>query len=214
MIKTNAFILKWIPFAEADRIVTVFTECSGKIHGIARGSLKMNSRITGTLEPLTHVELRYVAPYGRELVIITGCDSYSSLFGDIKNLRLASAIAMMAELTIEFNVDNDPNQAFYRLLTVCHDALKEGRQPMLVLRYFELFTLKLAGFLPGLETLRSTKLRSLAGHLLKTHIDSARCHDEKTLNGLGVYLRRVIRQVLGKPLKSYIIHEQFRQLAG
>lgn len=214
MIRTRAFILKWTYFSEADRIVTVFTEEAGILTGIARGSLKMTSKITGALEPMTLVELRYVAPYGKDMVVITGCDPISSLYGTIDSLGKAAVIGVLSELTVAFNGERDPSPQFFRLLTACQAALKNGVAPALVLRYFELFTLKLSGYLPETNAIKAAPLRQLVAYFLKTHIEKATVSDHASLRSLGTYLRRIIRHTLDRPLKSYIVLQKLTSQLG
>lgn len=213
MKRTNAFILKTIPFKEADRLVTLFSEDFGRISGIACGSLKMKSKITGALEPLTQVECRFVAPHGRELVVITGCDPISSLFGRIDSPAFASVIAVLTELTHEFNHEHDPNADFYRLLVACHQALKQGKNPELVLRYFELFTIRFAGYLPEVQSIKNPELQSCIRKLSRTHILECEELDDRLTGMLGRYFRRIIRHALERPLRTYSVYARLMSSA-
>ena len=55
--KTEAVVLRSIRYAEADRILHLYTADRGRVGAIAKGIRKTTSRVGGRLEPLGHVEL-------------------------------------------------------------------------------------------------------------------------------------------------------------
>jgi DNA repair protein RecO (recombination protein O) len=57
LYKEQGIVLRRIKLAEADRIVTIMTQGSGKIRAVAKGVRKTTSRIGARLEPFTHVSL-------------------------------------------------------------------------------------------------------------------------------------------------------------
>jgi DNA repair protein RecO (recombination protein O) len=70
-VKTEAVVLRSLRFAEADRILHLYTRERGRMGAIAKGARKTRSRFGGRLEPLSHVEL--VLHEGRgELATVTG----------------------------------------------------------------------------------------------------------------------------------------------
>ncbi|MBU0502515.1 MAG: recombination protein O N-terminal domain-containing protein, partial [Candidatus Margulisbacteria bacterium] len=48
--KTCAISIKTAPFAEADKLVTLFTERYGKVKAIAKGARRIPSRLGGRVE--------------------------------------------------------------------------------------------------------------------------------------------------------------------
>src|SRR6476619_6228525 len=70
-VTTEAVVLRSLRFAEADRILHLYTADGGRAGAIAKGARKTRSRFGGRLEPLSHVEL--VLHQGRgELATVTG----------------------------------------------------------------------------------------------------------------------------------------------
>lgn len=203
MRRTRAFILRTFPFGEADRVVILFSEAEGILRAVARGSLKMKSRITGSLEPLTLVNLRYVEPHGREMVVITGCDAIRSLYSRSADLAVVSAIGLLAEITLETHADRDPNEPFFRLLELCQQGLAEGIAPELVMRYFELFTLRLTGVLPPTREIIVPEVRELAALFLRTNLLALPRQDARALDQLGIWLRRELQQAFGIRIRAY-----------
>src|SRR6185437_1767472 len=71
--KTEAVVLRSIRYAEADRILHLYTAERGRIGAIAKGIRKTTSRVGGRLEPLGHVEL-LLHQGGGELQTVTGVE--------------------------------------------------------------------------------------------------------------------------------------------
>ncbi|MFH1542815.1 MAG: DNA repair protein RecO [bacterium] len=74
--KTRAISLKTAPFAEADKMVTLFTRENGKIKAIAKGARRVPSSLGGRVETLSYGEFFIV--YGRSLDIISQCQMLES----------------------------------------------------------------------------------------------------------------------------------------
>ena len=55
--KEQGIVLRSIKLGEADKIVSILTQGSGKVRGVAKGIRKTTSRFGGRLEPFTHVNL-------------------------------------------------------------------------------------------------------------------------------------------------------------
>ena len=71
--KTQAVVLRSIRYAEADRILHLYTSDRGRVGAIAKGIRKTTSRVGGRLEPLGHVELM-LHQGGGELHTVTGVE--------------------------------------------------------------------------------------------------------------------------------------------
>lgn len=209
MQKTQAFTLKTYPFREADRVTIFFSEEFGIVRGVARGSLKMKSKVSGALEPLTLVNLRFVEPHGRDLVVVTGCDAVRSLYHHFSDLFFSAAVGVIAEITLESHADRDPNQPYFRLLELAQRALKEDISPGIVMHYFELFSLKLTGVLPPLSEIRSKAVKDLMKKMLQTNLFDIGTVEKNALRNLGRYMKKQTQNSIGKQLKSYDFMEQF-----
>jgi DNA repair protein RecO (recombination protein O) len=147
----EAIVLRHYPLAEADRIIVFLTREYGKIRAVAKGIKKTKSKMSGTLEPLNHIRLEYYAREGRDLSYIRQCELVYSYLGKNPSVDCTCAFAYFAELTQEFVQDEQPNELFFRLLIAVLSAGEKGGINALLIRYFELWTLKLGGFLPHFE---------------------------------------------------------------
>ena len=146
---TEAIALKRMDFAEADRIITVFTPGLGKMRVIARGVRRSTSRMAGHLELFAHAHL--VLARGRELDVVTQAATIEP-FRDLReDLARSSQAYHLAELVDAFLQDRDENHAVFSLLLSALQALAAGIPvPELVARHFEVQLLSAVGFRPQL----------------------------------------------------------------
>lgn len=198
---TEAFVLRTYSLAEADKICMFLTRDLGKVRGVAHGARKIKSRFGSALEPFTEVALTYYQKEGRELMSISTCDIVRSHFHQgARDVKTASAFSYMSELLIEFLADHDPNEKFYRLVGAALEAIDQGKDLDLVLRYFEVWTLRLAGFFPDTARCSICGEAVAAGQPTYLAADgSPRCHECSGGRGTEVApeIRRLIARVLG-----------------
>jgi DNA repair protein RecO (recombination protein O) len=197
---TEAFVLRTYSLAEADKICIFLTKDLGKVRGVAHGARKIKSRFGSALEPFTQVALTYYQKEGRELMSISTCDILRSHFRQgARDVQTATAFSYMSELLIEFLPEHDPNEKFYRLVAAALEAIDQNRDLDLVLRHFEVWTLRLAGFFPDTgkcsvcaESVEADRPAYLAAD------GSPRCYACSSGNGteVGPAMRRLIALML------------------
>lgn len=89
--KGRALVLQRTDYGEADRIVRCWVRSIGPVAGMVRGARRMNSKLGGHIELLSHIELSWIRGKG-ELVTVTSAqtiNSFSSLPKDYDKLQLA-----------------------------------------------------------------------------------------------------------------------------
>lgn len=146
---TEAFVLRSYTLKEADKICVFLTRDSGKIRGVAHGARKLKSKYGASLEPFTEVSLHYFEQENRDLVSINNCEIIRSQFADTISSERLAALHYLSELLMEFLPDHEPNETIYRLVGAALKSLRQtGDDPSLLLRYCEVWILKLAGFFP------------------------------------------------------------------
>ena len=146
---SEAIVLRQYPLAEADRIVVLLTREYGKIRVVAKGIKKIKSRMAGCLEPLNHVRLEFYAREGRDLSYVRQCDLLHSFLGKSPTLERMCAFTYFAELAQEFVQDDQPSELFFRLFLAVLEAGESLGAGEALVRYFELWALKIGGFLPN-----------------------------------------------------------------
>src|ERR671930_2241544 len=75
LYKEQGIVLRSVKLGEADKIVTILTQGSGKIRAVAKGIRKTSSKFGGRLEPFTHVSLLLYR--GRNLDTVTQAEILS-----------------------------------------------------------------------------------------------------------------------------------------
>jgi DNA repair protein RecO (recombination protein O) len=149
--EAEALVLRHYALAEADRIVVLLTREFGKIRAVAKGIKKTRSRMGGALEPLNHVRLEFYVREGRDLSYIRQCDMVHSYLGRSPSVEGVCAFTYFAEIAQEFVQEDQPNEVQFRLLLAVLAAGEASGVNLALVRYFELWALKLAGFLPNYD---------------------------------------------------------------
>jgi DNA repair protein RecO (recombination protein O) len=144
----EAVVLRRTDWGEADRLLVLYTREQGKLRAIAKGVRKMRSRKAGHLEPFTHVKM--LLARGRDIGIITQAEAIDLNQTLREDIMLASCASYVVELLDRFTAEEGPNRALFRLLLESLDRLGSGSSTSLVLRYYEMRLLDLAGYRPQL----------------------------------------------------------------
>jgi len=147
----DAYVLGTHALGEADVIVTLLAESSGRVRGVAPSARKSRRRFGGALEPLTRVRASWTEREGRELHRIEFLDlshSYAAMQADPAR---QAACAVLAELAAAVAHEGEPDPKGFRLLGAVLDALELGLDAWTGIRYFEYWTLKLHGVLHEMD---------------------------------------------------------------
>jgi len=161
LIETEAIVLRTYKLAEADKIVICLTKQHGLIRGVARGARRLKSRFGASLEPFTLVTLSYFEKEGRELMSLRHADILQSYFGLARDPEIFGTLEYMAGLAIEFAPPHEPNNDLFRLTKACIASTFENSESLNdVARYFEVWILRLAGFLPDFRTCANCRRRT------------------------------------------------------
>ena len=153
VFETDALILRTYNLAEADKIVVCLSRSAGLIRGVAKGCRKLRNRFGAALEPFTLVNLTYFEKEHQELVSFRQVDILKSRFNLSSNASILTGFSYMGDLIIDFSPPHQANDNLYRMALACFEAASEKPEDLdAVLRYFEVWLLKLEGFLPDLRT--------------------------------------------------------------
>jgi DNA repair protein RecO (recombination protein O) len=155
--KTDAIVLRSIRFAEADRILHLYTSERGRIGAIAKGVRKTKSRFGARLEPLSHVELMLHEGAG-ELQTVTGVDLRHTHRATREHPYRLNVGLIGAEVTLRLFGEPEPSPRAFTALERFLEALDEAEpldsQPALdpLVLSFQLKLLWVAGYLPHLTS--------------------------------------------------------------
>jgi len=153
---TEAVVLRSFAFGEADRVLHVYTQASGRAGVVAKGVRRTKSRFGGRLEPFSHVELSIHRGRG-ELGTVTGASlvrSHDAVRRDPYRLQVG---LVGLEAMLRLYPEEERNDRAFLALTRFLEALDVREPPVggraaldpLVLS-FQLKLLWVEGFLPHL----------------------------------------------------------------
>lgn len=149
LVETEAIVLRTYKLSEADKIVVCLTRGAGLVRGVARGARRLKSRFGAGLEPLTHVNLTYFEKEGRELVTLKQAEIVRSHFAWAADAEALPVLGYLCELAIEFAPPHDTDERLFRMVRACLEAAAAKPETLAAVSvYYELWMLKLAGFLP------------------------------------------------------------------
>jgi DNA repair protein RecO (recombination protein O) len=147
--EAEAIVLRQYSLSDADRIIVFITREFGKVRGVAQGVKKTRSRLAGTLEPLNHLHMEFFSKEGRDLHQIRQAELIHPYLGKNPALAQVYAFSYFAELANEIVQDNQANPPLFRLLLASLEAGHRNLPNEALVRYFEIWSLKLSGFLPN-----------------------------------------------------------------
>ena len=113
--RTEAVVLRHSDFAEADRLLTVYTPYLGKVRLLAKGIRKPRSRKAGHLELFTRTQL--LVARGRNLDIITQAQTLEPYLALRQDLWRMSHAYYVGELVDCFGEEQAENHTLYRILS-------------------------------------------------------------------------------------------------
>ncbi len=149
--EAEAIVLRRYSLSDSDRIIVVITREYGKVRAAAQGVKKPKSRIAGCLEPLNHIRLEFWSREGRELSRIRQAELIHSYLGKNPDLAHVYAFSYFAEIAHEMVQENQPNHALFRLLLAALDAGERWAVSRALVRYYEIWCLKLNGLFPNYD---------------------------------------------------------------
>lgn len=123
-------VLRTMRLGEADRIVTLATPEHGKVRAVAKGIRKTKSRLSGRLEPLTHVSM--MCWRGRELDVVSQVEAiehFKAIRGDLERVPVAMT---MLEVVDHVALERHPMPEMFRMLVGALRTLEERLSPALL----------------------------------------------------------------------------------
>lgn len=144
----EAILIEFRPLAEADLLVTALTRAHGLVRGVARSARRSRRRFGGALDPLSHVQLRWVERSGRDLQTLESADVVHSYASAQADPAVQAACAVVAEILRAGESHASDDDRTFRLVVAVLDALEGGEPPLAVVRYFEAWFLRIHGVTP------------------------------------------------------------------
>ncbi|MEX0833045.1 MAG: DNA repair protein RecO [Actinomycetota bacterium] len=152
LYKEQGVVLRASKLDEADKIVTIMTQGSGKVRAVAKGVRRTKSKFGARLEPATHVSLMLYRGRG-DLDTVTQAEIIAPHGSLRANLNLFAAGEAMLEATDKVAEDHERNVRLFMLLLSGLRALDAGpADPAAAAESFLLKLLSVSGFHPSLTS--------------------------------------------------------------
>jgi DNA repair protein RecO (recombination protein O) len=150
-LKTQAIVLRSLRYAEADRILHMYTPGRGRVSAIAKGVRKARSRFGGRLEPFFRLDVVLYEGRG-DLLTVTSAETLAAHPRLREDARALDGAARACEAVARVFDDGEPHAGVYHLLAnelalLDAEPAKAGRANALA---FRLKLLLAAGFAPQL----------------------------------------------------------------
>jgi DNA repair protein RecO (recombination protein O) len=147
LYKEQGIVLGAFKLGEADKIISILTQRSGKVRAVAKGVRRTKSRFGARLEPFTHVDL--MLHRGRTLDTITQAEIIEPFRGLRADFPRFSAGEAMLEVADKVAEEHEPNLRLFLLLLKGLRALEaEPADPAAVAEGFLVKLLGVSGFGP------------------------------------------------------------------
>ena len=200
LIEEEAIVLRHYPLSESGRIVVFFTREHGKLRAVADGIKKTKSHMSGALEPFNHVNVRFWFRETNDLGQIRDAELIEAFPGKVMDLRRIYACSYFAEIIHETAQENQANHSLFRLLLASIKAAALAAPGAALVRYFEIWSLRLNGFLPDIKSCSICR-KSIANEGFFAWIESgeARCRD--CSGGVGLHMSVKSAEMLEKMMK-------------
>jgi DNA repair protein RecO (recombination protein O) len=201
--ETEAIILNVFPLAEADKVITFLTPHYGILKGVAKGSRKIKSQFSGSLELMSDVYMTF-SHKERELVKIDKAELKKSYFYLVSNPSLLPSFTFITETILNLIPQGIQEEKTYRMVKACLETIEENPDKItLVEIYFGIWILKLSGYLPLWKECKNCKVNLLDSKspffIIDFDIFCASCQKTTT----QIQLEKEHLQVINLALKAH-----------
>lgn len=149
--KTQAIVIRTLPFREFHKIITFYTPDFGKVKTVAYGVKSAKSKLSGSLELLNHGTLLFNHRENRELQNLTDfnlIDGFDPIRADFTSVTYA---CYFAELVDAVTSEGVSNPEVFNLLRCTYQFLVHADDVPLLARGFEIKLLDCVGYGPELS---------------------------------------------------------------
>lgn len=153
--RTEAIVLKTMPFSEADLIVTALTIDYGLVKTFAKSPRKTKSRFGSSLEPLTYSRISFWGKEDAELPRLTQSDIIKSFQPIRDKIDCFFKVIEAVELTLNLLPEREPNRDIFDLLLSVLKRIDNGGERdcsgVLDTLFYRIRFLDMAGYGPRLD---------------------------------------------------------------
>ncbi|MBA4371762.1 MAG: DNA repair protein RecO [Thermodesulfovibrio sp.] len=149
--RTEGIVLRTSTFGEADLIVTYLTSDHGIVKTFAKSPRKIKSRFGSSLEPLTCSRIAFWGKEDAALPRLTQSDIIHSFDAVRSSLHGFLRACEVIELILHLLPERDTSRNAYRLLMALLQSLEHECGNQLLILFYKIRLLKIAGYLPKID---------------------------------------------------------------
>ena len=149
--KSEAIVLRAIPWSETSLVVTLWTRDFGRISAIAKGARRLRSPFESALDLLAHSSVVFLAKAGDVLDLLTEAKLLRRFRSSQRNLLNLYCGYYVAELLLAMTEEGSPIAELFDLTQRTLEDLDQTDLSAEVLLRFELNILRLLGHMPSLD---------------------------------------------------------------
>ncbi|MCB9802414.1 DNA repair protein RecO [Candidatus Nomurabacteria bacterium] len=151
IFKTEAFVLRAIPWREADRLYYFFTPHEGVITGVVRAAAKSSSKLAGQLLPFAKVQIMIGRGKLDHVAGTSTIKDYQNLRTDLKNLSLAASIVELFLGELSSGAKQQEFDLLEEVFTLLNEENLKSEDKLILVRTFLWKFLSLSGWQPQLD---------------------------------------------------------------
>ncbi len=187
IVRSEAVVLRSLPYGETSQIVTLYTRQLGTIAVMAKGARQPKSRFGSALQPMSYVQTVFYYKPNRDLHTLSECSHVAPLNGITRSLERIAVGLRLIELTRTLLPDPEPNPRVFNLLLRVLVRLDQAEtRAANLLPYFQLKLAAILGFEPDFERENVRQLTEAGGTLVP---DNGAIHPAASPEG-GIHASR------------------------
>ena len=149
--KTDAIVIRKVPFSNTSQIITFFTRDYGKISAIAKGVHRPKNPFEGFVELFSLNEILFIDGEGRRLATLTESTQKSSFAGIRSDIKKVFGAFFLAEFVDQMVEDHDPNPRLFNLFLKSIIDLSRNNDILIYRMSFTAQSLRLLGVMGGIR---------------------------------------------------------------
>ncbi len=219
--KSDAIVIRVVPFSETSLIVSLFTRQFGRVSCIAKGARRPNGPFEGAIDVLSVCQIELWQTAGDSLDILTEAKLLRRFRAAQKSLPRLYCGYYVAEMLRRWTDDDDPHIELYDTVIVAIARIDGSGDHLMSVVHFEIRAMKILGNLPNTtqcvscgETVKRDTQRIAFGHELGGVL-CAECRGRH--RGVVMVNQSVLGwidqlQALDEPPESTFENQEYRQL--
>ncbi|MFW5972560.1 MAG: DNA repair protein RecO [Bacteroidota bacterium] len=215
IVRSDAIVLKSIPYGETSLIVTLFTRTYGKTTVIAKGARVPGSRFGASLQMLSYSQVVFYHKAGRGVHTLSESSIAEPLLKLHRDMRHLGVAVRSVELVASLLHEEEENPLLFNLLVqVLHYLNEPLRFPENVLSYFQLRTAGALGFAPRIDREavvavgeEGARISLASGAIVPNSAEASRRISRSAVRAFAVFARADLDVVIRMELRPEVRRE-------